>query len=72
MNGDHYVMLINCPSCQKEFEKTDEEPDIKRRLVCPHCDTHFEVTWLYPFTLDFTEENPLNPNHSVKSTVNKS
>lgn len=72
MNGDHFVMLINCPSCQKEFEIIDEEPEINRRLMCPHCVTHFEVTWLYPLTLDFPEEFPLNPSSSVKSTVNKS
>lgn len=63
-------MLINCPSCQKEFEIADEEPEIKRRLVCPHCITQFEVTWLYPFTMDFIEENPHNPKRSIESRVN--
>ena len=51
-------MVINCPSCQKKFEITDEELDIKRHLTCPHCQKHFEVTWLYPLTLDYLEEVP--------------
>ena len=56
-------MIISCPSCQEEFEIADEEPEIRRKLTCPHCQMIFEVTWLYPLTLDFLEEIPINPNH---------
>jgi predicted Zn finger-like uncharacterized protein len=49
-------MIINCPSCQNKFVIADEEPDINKRLTCPHCHQIFEVTWLYPFTLDYLEE----------------
>jgi C4-type Zn-finger protein len=63
-------MKINCPSCQKKFEIIDEEQNIKRQLACPHCLTHFEVTWLYPLTLDFIEEIPHIPNRPIESYVN--
>lgn len=62
-------MLRNCPSCQKEFEITDEETDINRRFSCPHCLTMFEVTWLFPLTLDYIEENSCDPNRSIETTV---
>lgn len=63
-------MIINCSSCQKKFEIIDEELDIKRRLTCPHCLELFEVTWLYPFTMDFIEENPHNPKRLIVSIAN--
>jgi hypothetical protein len=63
-------MIINCPSCHKEFTIIAEEPDINRRIACPHCLTQFEVTWLYPFTMDYAEEIPLNSNQSIESPVN--
>ena len=50
-------MVTNCPSCQTKFDIVDEDPEIKRRLTCPHCQKKFEVTWLYPFTLDYFEES---------------
>jgi hypothetical protein len=53
-------MIIDCLSCQKEFEIIGEEPDIKKQILCPHCHTAFEVTWLYPFTMDFVEEISMN------------
>ena len=63
-------MLIKCQSCQNEFEILDEEPEIKRRLICPHCLTPFEITWLYPLTLDFVEETSLYPNLSFDNPIN--
>ena len=58
-------MIIKCPSCLNEFEIADEEPEILRRLTCPHCQMIFEVTWLYPLTLDFVDEIPAIPNRSI-------
>lgn len=63
-------MIIKCPSCQNEFEIVDEEPEILRRLTCPHCQMIFEVTWLYPLTLDYVDEIPVNPNRPIESLVN--
>lgn len=63
-------MVINCPSCQKKFVIGDEETDIKRRLKCPHCMDLFEVTWLYPFTLDFIEEELINSSRAIDNVVN--
>lgn len=65
-------ILRNCPSCQKEFEISEQEVDIRisRRLSCPHCLTMFEVTWLFPLTLDFVEENSVNQSHSIENLVN--
>jgi transposase-like protein len=51
------TMKINCPSCQKKFVIAIEEPEINWRLNCPNCQAQFEVTWLYPFTLDYLEES---------------
>ena len=53
-------MIIDCPSCQESFLIADEEPDIKRRLTCPHCEQIFEVTWLYPLTLEYLDEGIQN------------
>lgn len=64
------AMVINCPSCQKRFNIADEETDIKKRLKCPHCLNLFEVIWLYPFTLDFIEDNLLNSSHTVENIMN--
>lgn len=50
-------MIVECPSCHNNFKIGDEEPNINRRLTCPHCQQYFEVTWLYPFTLDYPEES---------------
>ena len=63
-------MVIECPSCKKEFEIADEEPEIRRRLTCPHCQMLFEVTWLYPLTLDYLEEELIKPSRSIESFVN--
>lgn len=63
-------MIIKCPSCLEQFEIADEEPEIRRRLTCPHCQMIFEVTWLYPLTLDFVEENPIISNPSIESFAN--
>ena len=59
-------MKIDCPSCLEEFEIPDEEPEINRRLTCPHCHKQFEVTWLYPFTLDFPEKGTCDLTPLVK------
>jgi uncharacterized protein YbaR (Trm112 family) len=64
-------MLINCPSCQKGFEIIDQEPEIRRRLTCPNCFKYYEVTWLYPFTLDSIEESQPNKNLALEDEVNK-
>ena len=60
-------MEIDCPSCKKDFDIYDEEPEINRQLVCPHCQQHFEVTWLYPLTIDFIEDFSAKPEYSVGS-----
>ncbi len=63
-------MVITCPSCQEKFEMIGEEPDINRRVRCPHCLNLFEVTWLYPFTLDFIEDELLNSKSSIDNFIN--
>jgi lysine biosynthesis protein LysW len=45
-----------CPACQSRFE-IEEEPDLGIRVTCPDCSVTYEVTWLYPFTLDYLETN---------------
>lgn len=62
-------MIIHCLSCLKEFEIIGEEPDIKKQILCPHCHTAFEVTWLYPFTMDFVEEISINTHHAIESSM---
>jgi len=64
-------MLINCPSCQKGFESIDEELKIMQRLTCPNCSKYFEVTWLYPITIDLIEDSQLNPNHTLENEVQR-
>jgi predicted amidophosphoribosyltransferase len=64
-------MIVDCPSCQKSFQIIDQDSDVSRRLICPHCMTPFEVTWLYPFTLDFIEDLPIDSNQSVESAGNR-
>lgn len=59
-------MIIDCPSCKISFDIADEEPEIRRQLVCPHCQKYFEVTWLYPLTIDFVEEISAKPEYSIE------
>ena len=62
-------MIIDCPSCLEKFKIPDEEPEIKRRLTCPHCQQQFEVTWLYPFTLDFIDEYTFSSDQLVGTII---
>jgi hypothetical protein len=62
-------MLLNCPSCNKYFDIANEEPEIRKQFVCPHCLKNCEVTWLYPITIDFIEDNPSNPKRSIESKI---
>lgn len=45
-----------CPACQSRFE-IEIEPDLGIRVTCPDCSVTYEVTWLYPITLDYLETN---------------
>ena len=62
-------MIIDCPACNKCFTITDEEPQIRGQVVCPHCQKHFEVTWLFPLTIDFVEETAANPMLSIENEI---
>ena len=58
-------MVIECPACQSKLQLCDEDADIKKKLTCPHCQTQLEVTWLFPLTLDYYEEDYLQSRYSV-------
>lgn len=59
------LMVIECPACHSKLQLCDEDADIKKKLTCPHCHTQLEVTWLFPLTLDFYEEDYLQSNLTV-------
>ena len=63
------IMKIICPSCQKKFVIAIEEPEINRRLNCPNCQAQFEVTWLYPFTLDYLEESSCDSDELLEKLI---
>jgi hypothetical protein len=67
--GGAIIMIIECPSCLGKFEIADEQPDIKNHLTCPHCQNIFEVTWLYPFTIDFLEETSIQSDRLIESII---
>ena len=45
-----------CPVCKSRIE-IEIEPDLGIRVSCPDCTVTYEVTWLYPITLDYLETN---------------
>lgn len=59
-------MITKCPTCRGKIE-VSEDPNIGLKLVCPHCSTEFEVTWLFPLTLDLIEENPFAYSDAVNA-----
>lgn len=48
--------MINgiCPACQSNFE-IEKEPDLGIKVTCPECFVTYEVTWLFPLTLDYLD-----------------
>ena len=43
-----------CPECKQLIEIT-ADPEIGQQFLCTACDTVFEVTWLFPISLDYLE-----------------
>lgn len=50
------MMITKCLICKGEIE-VSEDPNIGLQLMCIHCSTEFEVTWLFPLTLDLLDKN---------------
>ena len=50
------MMITKCPICSGDIG-ISEDPDIGSQLLCIHCSTEFEVTWLFPLTLDLLVNN---------------
>lgn len=47
------MMVTKCPFCKGEID-VSENPSIGLTLICVHCSTELEVTWLFPLTLDLS------------------
>jgi hypothetical protein len=47
-------MKTKCLVCNNEIELT-EDPSIGLLVQCFYCNTYFEVTWLFPLTVDFVD-----------------
>ena len=63
------MIITKCPLCKGAIE-VSEDPNIGLQLMCIHCSTDFEVTWLFPFTLDYLEKHTLiNLGDSAKSPM---
>lgn len=52
-----------CPICQLKLE-IEQEPKVGRLVNCQSCQVELVVTWLYPITLDISENN-----YSITSQV---
>ena len=48
------MMVTQCPLCNGEIQ-VSEGPFIGTQLMCLHCYSNFEVTWLFPLTLDLLD-----------------
>ena len=49
------TMITKCPLCKGEIE-VNGDPNIGSQVKCLHCYSDFEVTWLYPLTLDYCDD----------------
>lgn len=48
-----------CPECQHTIEIIPN-PQIGQKVTCLDCDVDFEVTWLFPISLDYLEISEKN------------
>ena len=51
------MMITKCPLCKGEIE-VSEDPYIGAQVMCLHCYSNFEVTWLFPLTIDLLDQKP--------------
>ena len=51
-----------CPSCKKTIELSDNI-EIKDLITCQKCNALLELVWLFPPTLDWTEDPPVIASH---------
>ena len=53
------MITILCPECQKPIE-LDSDLKIGQQTTCQLCDTELIVTWLFPISLDYLENQDAN------------
>jgi hypothetical protein len=53
------VLTPRCPECKSMIDITNI-PAIGEGIRCPVCKSEFTVTWLYPITLDFENQEALH------------
>lgn len=54
------MITASCPECASLIKFSDS-PKIGQRFQCGNCSTVLVVTWLYPLSLDFIEEQGSPP-----------
>ena len=63
------MITAQCPECQIEVD-VGENPVIGQRVCCPVCAIELEVTWLYPISLDYPEDDAwVVPPRNFKPTA---
>lgn len=60
---EKYMRNTHCPECGKEIT-IDANPEIGKRIECQGCQTYLEVIWLFPLSLERSEDqfDPLISN----------
>jgi predicted Zn finger-like uncharacterized protein len=54
------MLTPRCPECKSMIDIADI-PIIGEVILCPDCKKEFTVTWLYPITLDFENQETIPP-----------
>lgn len=54
MTLEETKLLIHttCPAC-KNIIKLVSPPQISQQIICPVCQVHLAIVWLYPISLDY-------------------
>ena len=60
------MISTNCPECDHLID-LELMPEINQKIACTNCNNLFEVTWLFPVSLDYqdNEEMPPGPEHEI-------
>ena len=54
----NFVLTPRCPECKSMIDIANI-PVIGEVILCPDCKREFIVTWLYPITLDYDNQEAL-------------
>lgn len=52
---EYIAVRTRCLACQVAID-VGPHPDLGQRVICPACNTAFDIVWLYPVHLDWLDD----------------